>query len=167
MILPTCTSNQAQLHITFNVCAYALQFHQRCCDGGFQRQDSNLLLVSNRYSAHPYHRWEVHRAIIQGHNFLQGNFLGREAMAPRIQLSSGKLKTKLYVGVSGDHFMERSDPPQDAFWLSRLLMEEGTFLSQQSSERSKNKCTGFFCLKAAWLNEGRCPGGRPSVSAKE
>ena len=24
--------------------------------------------------------------------------------------------------------------------------------------------TGFFCLMAAWLNEGRCPGGRPSVS---
>ena len=23
----------------------------------------------------------------------------------------------------------------------------------------------FFCLMAAWLNEGRCPGGRPSVSA--
>ena len=23
---------------------------------------------------------------------------------------------------------------------------------------------GFFCLMAAWLNEGRCPGGRPSVS---
>ena len=22
----------------------------------------------------------------------------------------------------------------------------------------------FFCLDAAWLNEGRCPGGRPSVS---
>ena len=22
----------------------------------------------------------------------------------------------------------------------------------------------FFCLMAAWLNEGRCPGGRPSVS---
>ena len=22
----------------------------------------------------------------------------------------------------------------------------------------------FFCLNAAWLNEGRCPGGRPSVS---
>ena len=21
-----------------------------------------------------------------------------------------------------------------------------------------------FCLMAAWLNEGRCPGGRPSVS---
>ena len=24
--------------------------------------------------------------------------------------------------------------------------------------------TYFFCLMAAWLNEGRCPGGRPSVS---
>ena len=24
--------------------------------------------------------------------------------------------------------------------------------------------TPFFCLMAAWLNEGRCPGGRPSVS---
>ena len=22
----------------------------------------------------------------------------------------------------------------------------------------------FFCLDAAWLNEGRCRGGRPSVS---
>ena len=22
----------------------------------------------------------------------------------------------------------------------------------------------FFCVMAAWLNEGRCPGGRPSVS---
>ena len=25
----------------------------------------------------------------------------------------------------------------------------------------------FFCLNAAWLNEGRCPGGRPSVSVNK
>ena len=27
-----------------------------------------------------------------------------------------------------------------------------------------NSVIFFFCLNAAWLNEGRCPGGRPSVS---
>ena len=27
-----------------------------------------------------------------------------------------------------------------------------------------NKIGSFFCLDAAWLNEGRCPGGRTSVS---
>ena len=30
-----------------------------------------------------------------------------------------------------------------------------------------SKKNHFFCLDAAWLNEVRCPGGRPSVSAKQ
>ena len=29
---------------------------------------------------------------------------------------------------------------------------------------SVQKNLPFFCLNAAWLNEGRCPGGPPSVS---
>ena len=35
-------------------------------------------------------------------------------------------------------------------------MEFGDFFAEDVSP--------FFCLMAAWLNEGRCPGGRPSVS---
>ena len=31
-------------------------------------------------------------------------------------------------------------------------------------KRAALRSTWFFCLMAAWLNEGRCPGGRPSVS---
>ena len=35
-------------------------------------------------------------------------------------------------------------------------------LAEQCSRISA--CISCFCLDAAWLNEGRCPGGRPSVS---
>ena len=34
--------------------------------------------------------------------------------------------------------------------------------AQKGNEQSRTQ--NFFCLMAAWLNEGRCPGGRPSVS---
>ena len=34
----------------------------------------------------------------------------------------------------------------------------------QSGGKQERALTSFFCLDAAWLNEGRCPGGRPSVS---
>ena len=30
--------------------------------------------------------------------------------------------------------------------------------------RMASRTSPFFFLDAAWLNEGRCPGGRPSVS---
>ena len=40
-------------------------------------------------------------------------------------------------------------PPFSLLRRASGLLSEGTF---------------FFCLDAAWLNEGRCPGGRPSVS---
>ena len=34
----------------------------------------------------------------------------------------------------------------------------------RTDECSSEKLWSFFFLDAAWLNEGRCPGGRPSVS---
>ena len=30
--------------------------------------------------------------------------------------------------------------------------------------KQRTQFRSFFCLDAAWLNEDRCPGGRPSVS---
>ena len=39
------------------------------------------------------------------------------------------------------------------------------FVSARCLDMSRTKRSFFFCLMAAWLNEGRCPGGRPSVSA--
>ena len=36
--------------------------------------------------------------------------------------------------------------------------------TQKRADGSRESTTDFFCLIAAWLNEGRCPGGRPSVS---
>ena len=42
---------------------------------------------------------------------------------------------------------------------------QGKTKANNPSKTNKTKtCVFFFCLDAAWLNEGRCPCGRPSVS---
>ena len=58
----------------------------------------------------------------------------------------------------------------------RLVVDQLFSLCKRTGEKQKARClpkskqnqpqntTFFFCLMAAWLNEGRCPGGRPSVS---
>ena len=45
---------------------------------------------------------------------------------------------------------------------ARSAMQEKKILRGSGVSCAKGR--GFFCLDAAWLNEGRCPGGRPSVS---
>jgi len=58
----------------------------------------------------------------------------------------------------------------EIFWWQVLL--QSRFFGWQAQLKNDRATTviensfylGFFCLDAAWLNEGRCPGGRPSVS---
>ena len=46
-----------------------------------------------------------------------------------------------------------------AIW-SRVAIQEGAL----AKECYSSLMNSFFLLEAAWLNEVRCPGGRPSVS---
>ena len=74
--------------------------------------------------------------------------------------------------------MEEEPLPQDLSLLGLLdspLRSSGSNRSSgiremghiSSVSRGGSALPVFFCLNAAWLNEGRCPGGRPSVSENE
>ena len=45
--------------------------------------------------------------------------------------------------------------------------EEAFARATVAHDSPADMCNHFFCLNAAWLNEGRCPGGRPSVSVNK
>ena len=50
-------------------------------------------------------------------------------------------------------------PTKRGLILILVYVDDLLFAAQDQSRRRF-----FVCLDAAWLNEGRCPGGRPSVS---
>ena len=49
----------------------------------------------------------------------------------------------------------------------KVVQKVGSQRHSQWHPVSRQRENEFFFLNAAWLNEGRCPGGRPSVSVNK
>ena len=100
----------------------------------------------------------------EGQQYPGGLRKSEEARAFRRKLMRGPIALKGDTKFTPPHmpgaivlpYVQDAPGPQVAG--IRQMLHESTRQPLELSSMS------FFCLMAAWLNEGRCPGGRPSVS---
>ena len=96
-------------------------------------------------------------------------------LCPIVSRSHGFAQTKTDRTKKEEKTKQRTEskqrPKQRTDRKERKTIGSGTGVDKKSKEAQCfhsnavfTKLSPFFCLDAAWLNEGRCPGGRPSVT---